>query len=132
MEAVARSGRIVLQATFHNVADDLVDPVGPLADILLPSGAYYLQGVVPVRQSLGTYAVGLSVPVDAVLGEWSVQWRGTVDGVLVTSSEAFEVRDVGQATTGNAVVDQNISITMGLINYDPVELVLSRPPAAVA
>lgn len=121
-----------MRALFVDAASDPVDPASPLADFLLPGGLAFATGVVPERYALGRYAASVEIPMDAVLGTWLVRWQGVIDGVPSVTTEEFEVRDVGLATTGDDTVDQNIAITMGLIEHEPTEVVLMRPPTAVS
>lgn len=94
MQEVARGARVPLDAVFRNSADELVDPVTPLVDILDPANDVIVTDTAPVRSSLGLYDYpddGYLVPDDAAFGVWTARWTGTVDGDVNEALDEFEV-----------------------------------------
>lgn len=101
MADVGLGGTIALRASFRDGNGNLVDPVDPRIDIVDPAATVRVAGAVPVRESEGRYRYDYTVPTGGPEGTWRADWSGTVNTVVVSGSETFEVGPAGTVTAYN-------------------------------
>jgi len=91
MIQVAQGGTATLRANYRDGNGDVVDPVNPRVSILDPHGTVIVGNAVPTRLPSGTYEYDYAVASNALLGDWSIQWSGQVNGVNVEGTDTFQV-----------------------------------------
>ncbi len=60
-------------------------------EIVDPSDTTRATGPADATDDPTVFSATYEIPLDAITGEWLIQWGGTVDGVLVVASEDVEV-----------------------------------------
>lgn len=124
----------------YRLGSVLVDPFLPTVVLFRPDGTEFGEGI-PVRLTTGFFRYEITLPTTEPLGFWTMQWRGTLDGVAVGFDSVFEVVS-GSAELGAPSTE---TIKLGVLSHldgdyridneltDPTSptVVISRPDGSL-
>lgn len=88
---------LVSNITYLDSSGALVDPTSPRVDLLDPNSNLVVAQATPARTGLGLYAFTYQVPLNALLGNWTVSATGVINGQYRGPlTETWVVNPVGQ------------------------------------
>jgi len=83
---VIRGSTIRAENTIKDFDEALIDPDSHIIKLLKPDGTQ--QGTsytTPTKTAVGKYYQDMTIPVDGVAGEWSIEWK-----VTYSAKDSFE------------------------------------------
>lgn len=94
-QEVTKYTTIILSNGDRADADEL------LVDVVGPDNAIVFNDLVPVNISTGYYSVTFTLPEDADLGTWRIEWHGSIGLVDIFGFENIEVKEFVDPETQN-------------------------------
>jgi hypothetical protein len=104
MDQVYQGGQYTGRVVYRLSSDALTDPVTPVASAFNPSGDALFTEQPLVRDDLGMYHISFVIPADAEIGDWQMQYFGTINGDLVETIDTFEVLNSGIITALESMI----------------------------
>jgi len=87
---IERGSGVRFRATFLNVKKEVVDPTDPEIIVRDPQGTVRVQET-PTKEANGIYFHDYNIPSDAPIGNWEVEFKGTVAGLVALERATFYV-----------------------------------------
>lgn len=117
MDQVLQGGQYTGRVLYRLGSGPLVDPTDPYMDLLAPDGTNVSPHTLLTKDDVGEYHVTFTVPTDAQVGTWTMQFYGIIGGGEVTAPDEFEVIEAGLASP---IVQTTLQIRMLLGERIPI------------
>jgi hypothetical protein len=94
-QSVIQGNPITLEAHYLDGAGNAITPSAPRVSILDPLNVTQVSNATPVNISVGIYQYTYTTASNAILGNWTAQWQGTINSQPLLNTEIFEVLPIG-------------------------------------